>query len=89
MKVKRSNQNRVPSINKHLFSFPSLTFFSTAVLYFLVFEFSMVIVNCVKELGPFCLACRRRRTLSRTSDANFDIAFVKNAPFVDCEKSTE
>ena len=27
----------------------------TAVLYLLMFDFSIFIVNCVKELGPFCL----------------------------------
>ena len=50
--IKRSYQSKVPSIQfKHCF-FP-LSFFSTAVLYLLMFESSIVIVNPVKELGPF------------------------------------
>ena len=43
-----------------LFSFPSLSFFATAVLFLLVFEFSIVIVNRVKELGPFIQLCSLR-----------------------------
>ena len=46
----------MPSINKHCFLFP-LSFFAAAVLYLLVFEFSIVIVNRVKELGPFIDLC--------------------------------
>ena len=57
MNAKRSNQSKSALYKQALFSFPSLPFFATAVLYLLVFEFSIVIVNCVKELGPFCLAC--------------------------------
>ena len=56
MNAKRSNQSKSALYKQALFSFPSLSFFATAVLYLLVFEFSIVIVNCVKELGPFCLA---------------------------------
>ena len=58
MNAKRSNQSKSALYKQALFSFPSLSFFATAVLYLLVFEFSIVIVNCVKELGPFCLACQ-------------------------------
>ena len=36
-----------------LFSFPSLSFFATAELYLFMFEFSIVTVNHVKELGLF------------------------------------
>ena len=43
---------RNPAFPKFKF-FPSLSFFATAVLYLLVFEFLIIIVNCVKELGPF------------------------------------
>ena len=57
MNAKRSNQSKSALYKQALFSFSSLSFFATAVLYLLVFEFSIVIVNCVKELGPFCLAC--------------------------------
>ena len=54
--IKRSYQSKVPSIQfKHCF-FP-LSFFSTAVLYLLMFESSIVIVNSVKELGPFYNLC--------------------------------
>ena len=51
MKAKRSNQSKAPSTNKHCFLFPLSP--SLSVLYLLVFEFSIVIVNHVKELGPF------------------------------------
>ena len=56
--AKRSNQSKVPSINKHCFLFPLSFYFSTAVLYLLMFEFSIVIVNHVKKLGPFINLCR-------------------------------
>ena len=45
---------RNPALPKFKF-LPSLSFLATAVLYLLVFEFLIIIVNCVKELGPFCL----------------------------------
>ena len=57
MNAKRSNQRKSALYKQALFSFPSLSFFATAVLYLLVFEFSIVIVNCVKELCPFCQLC--------------------------------
>ena len=63
MNAKRSNQSKSALYKQALFSFPSLSFFATAVLYLLVFEFSIVIVNCVKELGPFCLARSQNETI--------------------------
>ena len=55
MKAKRSNQSKAPSTNKHCFLFALSPF--SPVLYLLVFEFSIVIVNHVKELGPFIDLC--------------------------------
>ena len=60
MNAKRSNQRKSALYKQALFSFPSLSFFATAVLYLLMFEFSIVIVNRVKELGRFCLMWMRR-----------------------------
>ena len=48
---KKKYQSKVPSINKLCFLFPLSPF--SPVLYLLVFEFSIVIVNHVKGLGPF------------------------------------
>ena len=48
---KKKYQSKVPSINKLCFLFPLSPFLP--VLYLLVFEFSIVIVNHVKGLGPF------------------------------------
>ena len=52
-KPKRSKQSKSALYKQALFSFPSLSFFATAVLYLLVFEFLIVIVNHVKGIGPF------------------------------------
>ena len=41
MKAKRSNQSKVPSINKHCFLFPLSSFFATAELYLLGCLFSI------------------------------------------------
>ena len=48
---KKKYQSKVPSRNKLCFLFPLSPF--SPVLYLLVFEFSIVIVNHVKGLGPF------------------------------------
>ena len=48
---KKKYQSKVPSINKLCFLFPLSPF--SPMLYLLVFEFSIVIVNHVKGLGPF------------------------------------
>ena len=48
---KKKYQSKVPSINKLCFLFPLSPF--SPVLYLLVFEFSIVIVNHVKGLGLF------------------------------------
>ena len=53
---KKKYQSKVPSINKLCFLFPLSPF--SPVLYLLVFEFSIVIVNHVKGLGPFIDLCR-------------------------------
>ena len=50
---KKKYQSKVPSINKLCFLFPLSPF--SPMLYLLVFEFSIVTVNNVKELGRFCL----------------------------------
>ena len=59
MKAKRSKPKQSSALyKKALVSFPSLSFSATALLYLLVFEFSIVTVNRVKELGPFIQACQ-------------------------------
>ena len=54
--LNEATKAKCPLYYKALFCFPSLLF-HPAVLYLLMFEFSIVIVNHVKELGPFIDLC--------------------------------
>ena len=55
MKAKRSNQSKVPSINKHCFLFPLSSFFATAELYLLRFLFSIAKQKALR--GSIAFAC--------------------------------